>query len=549
MINDNYFETFKRGLTAQIRELSLDETLSYLRNHLQNFLLCDLSTFNFLERLANDPETDRHAGASAALRYLLGKALQMRPLRPGLLAAVEKITGDPSIGARRKLIDKLNESGEVYDAISAISPRDEDEKARALITQLIEAHPTHAAAAQLALNYDRLFGRLPGPWSRTFRCHLSLKGIWDTALFNHCAAMGAYDEAMKIWTRLKPDRLGEVSLNYAAEMFVAGGDVARGLELYGDSLALDPRQTPIRLRMRELESPFRPAPSLVDSIPVNICLYSWNKAEMLGQTLEGLSRSDIGRARIDVLLNGCTDDSLAVVEKARELFPDNEFHIHNLHVNIGAPAARNWLMFLPEVQRAKYIAFLDDDVTVQKDWLAHFLTIAEADDRVGVVGCKVLHPGSPALTQYLFRYVAIASHDLLTLCLDSPILHFDNHGYDFVRETRNVMGCQHLLRTDAINDVPAGFDIRFSPSQVDDIDHDLCLCLKGWKVMYTGLVTCIHHQCSGTNALKPQKRTMAQIGGIMGNDLKFYFKHADHLDEIGKLDNLSLDLGCEQPPF
>lgn len=549
MINSNYFDTIQYGMVAQVKELSLDEMVDYIRNHLQSFLMCEAVSFCFIERLGNDPETAKHPAASQALLYMLGKALQLRPLRPGLLDAVGKITGDPTAQARAKLIEKFNESKETYDLISGLNFQRDGDKAREFIGQLIEAHPTHVAAAQLALSYDRLFGELPGPWLKAFRCNVALKNEWDVSLFNHYAALGAYDEAMELWSGLKKDKLREVALNNAAEMFIAKGDVAKGLELYAASLELDPRQTPIRLRTQQLENPFKPDHSLVDSVPVNICLYSWNKAEVLGQTLESLSRSDIGRARIDVLLNGCTDDSLAVVEKARALFPDNEFHVHTLHVNIGAPAARNWLMFLPEVQQAKYIAFLDDDVTVQKDWLAHLLTIAESDEQVGVVGCKVVHPGNPVLCQYLFRYMAIADHGLLKMSLDTPNRHYDNHCYDFVRECRNVMGCQHLLRTEAINDIPAGFDIRFSPSQVDDIDHDVCLCLKGWKVMYTGLVACIHHQGSGTNILTADVRSLSQIGSIMGNDLKFYFKHVDDLEELKKMDNMSLDLGCEQPPF
>ncbi|WP_419785779.1 glycosyltransferase [Pseudodesulfovibrio sp.] len=547
MITSKYFDMFQRGMTAQIQDLSLPDFLDYARNHLQSFLMCEAISLCFLERLANDGETARNKGASNALLYFLDKALQKRPLRPGLLEAAVRLTGDKRLEARAKVIDKLNTAKETYDLISGLDFRTDGEDARTFIAQLIQTTPENMAAAQLALSLDRIAGQAPA-WINDFHCNIALKQVWETALFNHYAELSFYDKAMELWGKLKQDRLREHSLNVAAEMFIAQGDLDKGLELYEASVQMDPRQTPVKLRMRELRSPFLPNHELIGQIPVNICLYSWNKAEMLGQTLESLSRSDIGNARIDVLLNGCTDDSLAEVEKARALFPDNEFTIHQLHVNIGAPAARNWLMFLPEVQKAKYIAFLDDDVTIQKDWLAHFLTIAESDDNIGVVGCKTVHPGTPSLSQYLFRYIAIAQRGVLKMSINAPNRHFDNHCYDFVRECRNVMGCQHLLRTKAINDIPAGFDIRFSPSQVDDIDHDVCLALKGWKVMYTGLVTCIHHQSSGTNVLTSEFDP-GKIGSIMGNDIKFFFKHATQLEKLAELDCLSLDLGFEQPPF
>lgn len=545
-MNENYFMIYQMGMSAQLKELTLDEMVDYAKNHIHNFLFDESVCLCFIERLANDPETAKNDTASKLLLYLLDKALQLRPFRPGLLEAVSRLTRNPQAQARLDLIEQHNHSKETYGLISSLDIKQDAEDAQKFIHQLIEAHPDHMAAAQFALNVDRFLGISRGNWQNHFVCPVPLRRDWEIALFNHYAALCDYELARPLWNKLRNDMLRETSLNLAAEMHIADGDTGAGLDLYRKSLAQDPRQTPVALRIRELENPFRPNAELIDSCPVNICLYSWNKGEILGQTLESLSRSNIGNARIDVLLNGCTDDSRRIVDKARTLFPDNEFTIHDLHVNIGAPAARNWLMRLPEVQKAKYIAFLDDDVTVPENWLASFLTVAEADPEVGVVGCKIVHPGDPALYQYLFRYVAIADHGLLKMSIHAPLGQYDNHLYDIVRETRSVMGCLHLLRTDAIKNIAAGFDIRFSPSQIDDIDHDLAVCLEGHKVMYCGQVTCIHHQLSGIN-FKKQGWTPASTGSTMGNDIKFYFKHFDHMDQLKALDNLSLDLGVDLP--
>lgn len=548
MISKKYFETFFHGMAAQIGELSLDGAIEYMRNHIHSFLMDESICFCFIERLANDPDIGKHPEGSRALIYFLHKALQLRPFRPGLLGLVNTVLQDPGIKERIEVVQKLHDQKETYDLIADLNLNFDGDDATKFIHQLIEQCPMHVAGAQLALHIDRHFGRKPGPWLKIFNCPSSLKADWKITLFNHYASMEYYDEARQLWGALDQKKVQEVSLNLAAEMFVAAGEIPQGLLMYAKSLRMDPRQTPVKLRMRELEDPFQPDATLIDKKKVNICLYSWNKAEILGQTLQSLSESEIGNARIDVLLNGCTDNSRKVVEEARALFPNNEFVVHKLHVNIGAPAARNWLMFHPDIQKSEYIAFLDDDVTVQPDWLSHFLTVAESDPKIGVVGCKTVHPGTPSLYQYLFRYVAIAESGLLKISIDSPPRQYDNHVYDFVRECRNVMGCHHLLRTKAINTVPAGFDIRFSPSQVDDIDHDLCMCLEGHKVMYTGLVTCVHHQSSGTNS---QKRGMqfSQAGSILGNDLKMFAKHSGHLPKMKRLDNLSLDLGVDLPVF
>jgi GT2 family glycosyltransferase len=545
-MNQRYFETFQLGMAAQLRELSLDEMVLYVRNHIHSFLLDESICFCFIERLANDTATASHEAAKKTMLYLLDKALQLRPFRIGLLEAVARLTGNTMVRKRLDVVQAHNHDKATYDLISALNLKFDAREAGEFITRLIKAYPDHAPAAQFALTVDRHLGLPAGPWLDRFECPEPLRRDWDVALFNHQASVGASDKAMALWPTLNRTILRETSLNLAAEMFVAAGDREQGLSLYAKSIRQDPRQTPVRLRMRELEHPFVPDRSLLGKHTVNICLYSWNKADMLAQTLESLSRSDIGRARIDVLLNGCTDHSREVAEAARVLFPANEFTIHDLHVNIGAPAARNWLKELPAVRANEFIAFLDDDVTVQQDWLASFLTVAAADENIGVVGCKILHPGQPALIQYLYRYVAIADHGLLKMSIHAPERQYDNHVYDVIRETRNVMGCQHLLRTSALAKVERGFDIRFSPSQVDDIDHDLALSLAGCRIMYCGQVACIHHQSSGKNETKVEWRP-SEVGGIMGNDIKFFYKHADHLDALKALDNLSLDLGVELP--
>lgn len=545
-MNENYFSIYQFGMAAQLKELDLDEMVLYLRNHIHNFLMDESVCFCFIERFANDAGTKKHAKASQSLLYLLDKALQLRPFRPGLLNAVVQVTGNGVAKQRMALIESLNNQKEIYGQISSLDLKMDGEDARDFIGQLINVHPDHVAAAQFALHADRHLGIARGEWRDVFTCPPPLRRDWEIALFNHHAALCDYDTAMELWAGLSMDMVRETSLNYAAEMFIATGDRAKGLDLYKASLTHDSRQTPVKLRIRELENPFVPNTNLLETCSVDICLYSWNKAEILGQTLESLSQSEIGPARINILLNGCTDNSREVVDQAVKLFPNNKVVIHDLHVNIGAPAARNWLLRLPEVQKSDYIAFLDDDVTVQKDWLASFLTVAETDENIGVVGCKTVHPGSPSLIQYLFRYVAIASHGLLKMSIHTPLGSYDNHAYDFIRETRNVMGCQHLLRTKALKNITAGFDIRFSPSQVDDIDHDIAICLEGYKVMYCGLVTCIHHQSSGVN-FKKMNTNISATGSTMGNDIKLFFKHVDHLEKLEALDNLSLDLGVDLP--
>ena len=376
--------------------------------------------------------------------------------------------------------------------------------------------------------------RNPRPeWLPRFTCPGVLQSRWNSHLFNFYAGLGSVEEALAVWPELKEEALDETTLNRAAEIWLKAGDRDKACALYLLSLRKDPHQTPVRLRLEELQTPTIKDTSLPDLNSVQIYIYSYNKGQLLGRTLVSLSATNIGKAKVKVLLNGCADDSAAVVENAKSMFP-NGLEVISLPVNVGAPAARNWLIADPATREADYVAFLDDDVELPSDWLEYFLTVMKNKPQAGVVGCKVVSPGKPPNLQYLYRTPSVARDDLIRLSLSTPSFSVDTNTYDFIRDTANVMGCCHLFRTGPLLDVPT-FDLCFSPSQMDDIAHDLEMRLRGHGVAYCGLVKCIHHQSSGV-AFKGGEDNY-RFGNVMGNDVKFYYKLCDRVEGLRGLMN------------
>jgi len=539
-MNERYFSIVEAGMAGELRELSLAEALVHLKNHLRNFHLDPDVCALYADRILKDPGFSSDPEAVRLASHLVDKAVQLRPFSPDVIGSAARLTGDPRLARRREILRLAGSDEETYRLIEGLDPLAATDReggdALSFLAELLSLHPGHLPAAQHALQLEHLAGRAPGEWLARFDCPEEVRPDWDIALFDHYASLGLFEQAFALLPGLDHGRMRETSLCLAAECFAAAGDQEEAARLYGEALRRDPLLGPAAHRLAEILSPASVDASLPGEIETAVCLYTFNKAAMLAETLQSLRASDIGRAGLHILVNGCSDDSLAVAEKARELFPENAVEVVALPVNIGAPAARNWLLALPDVRRKPYVAFMDDDVFVPKDWLARFLTTAEADKRVAVTGCKVVYPGRPAMLQYLYRYVGLAGRGLLRMSLHAPHRRFDNGFYDFTRETRSVMGCLHLLRTEALRDAPL-FDIRFSPSQVDDIDHDLQLCLAGHKIMYCGRVSCVHRQSSGLaeNAAWSADRT----GNALGNDIKLYYKHRARLDDLAKLDSLS----------
>jgi GT2 family glycosyltransferase len=535
-MHDDYFRIMAEGLHGELARLTPEEALLHFENYRRCFLLDRSLTVCYLNRFLAAFNTEHAARARAPLEHLLDKCLQFTPFDIANMRT-PAVMADPEARLKVEILDKTNFEPETFNMIAGLELTREAADVSQFLRPLLAAYPAYALAAGLLLSADFILGNAPD-WLDAFNCPKCLQDDFNGMLFRHAAALGHKEEAARLWELLPPEAHREVNLNFAAEVARMLGDMDTAKACFERSLTLDKSQAAVRFRLAELQTPSVKRTELVQQKNVAIYLYSYNKAQLLKSTLESLAASNIGASSITVLLNGCTDDSLAVAEKARALFPRNAYTIIALGVNIGAPAARNWLINRPSTWEADYVAFLDDDVDVPEDWLEWYLTVAERDERIAVVGGKIVFPGQPAKLQYLFRYVSVAKNDLLKLNLAAPDHQYDNGAYDFIREARSVMGCLHLLRTRALREVP-NFDIRFSPSQVDDIDHDLCLCLAGWKVMYCGLVTCVHHQSSGLG-LKSDPAEFARTGNGIGNDIKLFYKHFTHMDALRTLDNLSL---------
>jgi len=106
--------------------------------------------------------------------------------------------------------------------------------------------------------------------------------------------------------------------------------------------------------------------------------------------------------------------------------------------------------------------------------------------------------------------------------LPSMHLHQPDFGqFSYLRPCVSVTGCCHMLRASAI-DAAGGFDIRFSPSQYDDLERDLRVFLGGGHAVYQGHLAVGHKRSSGQVA----ERSAAELGNATANTHKLLTKHA-----------------------
>ncbi len=446
------------------------------------------------------PEPSRAALAAVAAHWCLPDAPEGSRGKGGGLAYFERL-------AKQRDTAKLAAflAGQVAKAPAALFWRE-----KALGLSLYAADPDARASLEATaldgLEHDSACADL-APAIAALRAQAAfLRG--DTAACLHELASLGPERGNPFGPGFAPARTGLALL--------AAGDDAQALPHLFQALSAAPWQASLALVTADAVSGLRRARTPMPG-PTLVLLYTWNKAADLDATLASLFASDLsvagGRARVLVLDNGSTDHTPQVLATWAGRVGDALLRV-TLPVNIGAPAARNWLAALPEAMAAQFLVFLDDDVDLPPDWLGRLGAAQAQHPQAGVVGCKVADHHAPHLLQNVAGHLVIPQD----VPEDRPDLDFQSltpnpfrlldahlHGpdwglFDFIGPCASVTGCCHLFRRAAL-EAPAaaggGFSLALGPSQYDDFERDLRMLCGGAHAVYQGHLRVRHRKRSG----------------------------------------------------
>jgi GT2 family glycosyltransferase len=273
-----------------------------------------------------------------------------------------------------------------------------------------------------------------------------------------------------------------------------------------------------------------------------VLLYSWNKAEFLQLALEALVASDLGDALVVVLDNGSSDGTPAMLRSWKERLGGRMLLVA-LPCNIGAPAARNWLLSLPETRACDWVAFLDDDAIVPPDWLRYFGRVMRAFPSGAVYGCRVVDHANPLSMQSADLHLEAGgpaggpgglepAHERRFALSDIHYQVPDFGQFCYMRPCVSVTGCCHLFRRAAL-DAAGHFDLRFAPTQYDDVEHDIRHALRGDIAVYQGHLRVAHMQRSGQAAWADSDKLLATWANLFKLQIKYSQAEYDKMREAG----------------
>ena len=137
--------------------------------------------------------------------------------------------------------------------------------------------------------------------------------------------------------------------------------------------------------------------------------------------------------------------------------------------------------------RGEYIFFLNNDTTVQKDWLPPLIRLLETDKSIGMVGSKLIYPDG-RLQEAGGIIWSDGSGWNYGRC-DDP----NKPEYNYVRDVDYISGAAIMLSRKLWEEI-GGFDERYAPAYCEDSDLAFEVRKRGLRVVYQPLSVVTHFE-------------------------------------------------------
>ncbi len=203
-----------------------------------------------------------------------------------------------------------------------------------------------------------------------------------------------------------------------------------------------------------------------------IVLVNYNRLKDTIECIESLRKISYPNYEIIVIENGSTDDSYDKLSEIKDIL------LIRSDVNQGFTGGNNLGIQIALEKLADYVLLLNNDTVVEENFLSELVRVAEADDKIGLVGCKILY--------YYEKNKIWSAGGGVTPLLKRTFQYGENKidrgQFDQQREVDFVSGCCMLIRRQVFEKIGLLDPDYFMYYE----DVDFCLRAKnnGFQVTY-----------------------------------------------------------------
>lgn len=247
----------------------------------------------------------------------------------------------------------------------------------------------------------------------------------------------------------------------------------------------------------------------MSGVDVSVVVVNWNTRDDLRRCLRSVfdETRDV-TIEVFVVDNASADGSAGMV---RAEFPAVTLIAND--TNRGFAAANNQALVLA---KGRYALLLNPDTSVRDGAIGRTVRIADADPRIGVLGCQV-HLREGEIQQTCFRFSTAFDEFLINTGLDRlvPAGWFDGgpgmRTWDrrSARDVEVVSGMYMLVRREAMAEVGVMDDAYFVYAE----EADWCWRFRkaGWRCSFTPEARIVHHDGGGRSTSQVRARMYVQL--------------------------------------
>ena len=231
---------------------------------------------------------------------------------------------------------------------------------------------------------------------------------------------------------------------------------------------------------------------------VSIVIVNYNGRRFLDTCFNSLLAVDYPQKQVEIIMvdNGSKDGS---IQYMKDTFSSVKVVVNNQN---NYARANNLGI---KNSSGKYVVFINNDITVERNWLIELVRCAEADPTIGVVGSKILFKNglvqSLGLTHHVnFYWGDIGFHSR------------DCEDYVVKDEIVGLSGCSAMYRRECL-DVIGGFDEDFN-MYLEDVDLGMRCRNKNWKLVICPRST-ILHEFHGTIGSETSARKLQEANRLL----------------------------------
>jgi O-antigen biosynthesis protein len=266
------------------------------------------------------------------------------------------------------------------------------------------------------------------------------------------------------YNTLQPD-----TLYHLTDINLSDDDIVSNLNLSG---VKDPKD----LLLDEISDLFFSPPSMPF---ISIIIPIYNQWRYTYNCLVSILENTEGHDYEVILVNDCSSDETSLML--------NKIHGISVINNLKNMGFINNCNNASLAANGKYLVFLNNDTYVTKGWLNVLISTAQRDNKIGVIGAKLIFPNGK-----IQEAGGIMWKDGTAWNYGRGDLA-DKAEYNFLREIDYCSGACLLISRDLF--IRSGlFDIRYYPAYYED--SDLCMSVRklGYKIIYQPQSVVVHYE-------------------------------------------------------